>query len=118
MILSDLLDSPVLDAAGDRLGFVVDVRLVLDGPLDGTVARPRVEGLLVSPRTGSSFLGYERRDDQRPAVLARILRARHRGTFLVRWQDVAEVDTREVRLAEAYRRWSPVLERSPRGARR
>jgi hypothetical protein len=109
MILSDLLDAPVRAASGDLLGYVVDVRLVLDGPLDGGIlVTPRVHGLLVSPRTGTSFLGYERTDVRSPALLARWLRWRHRGTFLVHWADVAAVGG-DVTLAEDYRRWSPAF---------
>ncbi|WP_029288324.1 PRC-barrel domain-containing protein [Cellulomonas sp. HZM] len=109
MLLSDLLDVPVHDADGVRLGFVVDVRLVLDGPLDGSLARPRLHGVLVSPRTGTSFLGYERNDERSPALVARWLRRRHRGTFLLLWQDVAAADDTAVVTVEGYRRWSPRL---------
>ncbi|MGY4643200.1 PRC-barrel domain-containing protein [Cellulomonas sp. URHB0016] len=107
MILGDLLDAPVRDAAGRRLGFVVDVRLVLDGPVTGLLAAPRVHGLLVSPRTRTSFMGYERTDVRSPALVARYLRWRHRGTFLVLWSDVDVASGQAVTLADGYRRWSP-----------
>ncbi len=115
MLLSDLLDAPVRDSDGRALGFVVDVRLVLDGPLDGVLAAPRLHGLLVSPRTGTSFLGYERTGENAPALLARWLRHRHRGTFLVLWDDVLPPDeTRTpagptVMLRPDHRRWNPAL---------
>ena len=109
MILSDLLDSPVTDARGNRVGYVIDARFVLDGPPDGQLAAPRLHGLLISPRTGTSFLGYERSGVRSPAVIARWLAWRHRGTFLVHWGDVATVDGRQVRLSDGYRRWSPRL---------
>ena len=115
MLLSDLLDAPVRDSDGRALGFVVDVRLALDGPLDGVLAAPRLHGLLVSPRTGTSFLGYERTDENSPALLARWLRHRHRGTFLVPWEDVLPPDETHtppaptVTLRRDYRRWSPAL---------
>lgn len=122
MLLTDLLDARVEDAEGRALGFVVDVRLVLDGPPAGLLAAPRVHGLLVSPRTASSFLGYERSDETSPALVARFMRWRHRGTFLVLWQDVGDARVAHavgqhavVRLAPGYRRWSPVLRRG--GAR-
>ena len=110
MILGDLLDSPVLGPDGARLGFVVDVRFALDGPLDGLLAAPRLHGLLVSPRTGTSFLGYERSGVRSPAVIAHWFAWRHRGTFLVHWAEVAAIGEREVRLSDGYRRWSPRLD--------
>lgn len=109
MILSDLLDAPVTDARGARIGYVIDARFVLDGPLDGLLAVPRLHGLLVSPRTGTSFLGYERSGVRSPALLARWFAWRHRGTFLVHWADVASVEEGRVVLADGYQRWSPAL---------
>ena len=113
MILGDLLDAPVTGPDGDGLGYVIDVRFVLDGPLDGLLAAPRLHGLLISPRTGTSFLGYERTGVRSPALLARYYAWRHRGTFLVRWADVASVAPGKVRLIEKYRRFSPALPRTP-----
>jgi hypothetical protein len=91
VIASDLLDVQVLDDAGTPLGWVVDLRFVLDGPPDAFLARPRLHGLVVSPRTRSSFLGFERSRVRRPWPVAQLLRWRHRGTFLVHWPDVARV---------------------------
>lgn len=114
MILGDLLDAPVTRPDGDLLGFVVDVRFVLDGPLDGgLLAAPRLHGLLVSPRTGTSFLGYERTTVRSPALLARWFAWRHRGTFLVRWEDVASVSPGKVYLVDGFRRFSPALRGTP-----
>lgn len=109
MILGDLLDAPVRGPGDEPLGYVVDVRFVLDGPLDGVLAAPRLHGLLVSPRTGGSFLGYERTGVRSPALVARWLRWRHRGTFLVHWSDVEAVEPGAVRLRGGYRRFSPDL---------
>ena len=109
MLLGDLLDARVLGPGGTVLGYVVDVRFVLDGPLDGTLAAPRLHGLLVSPRTGTSFLGYERSGVRSPALIARWLAWRHRGTFLVRWQDVAAVSADAVRLRAGFGRFSADL---------
>ena len=109
MILGDLLDAPVSDPSGERLGFVVDVRFVLDGPLDGLLAAPRLHGLLVSPRTGTSFLGYERTGVSAPWPVGSFLSWRHRGTFLVHWEDVASVAPGRVGLVADFRRFSPAL---------
>src|SRR4051794_37862424 len=113
MILGDLLDAPVRGSSDEPLGYVVDVRFVLDGPLDGQLAAPRLHGLLVSPRTGTSFLGYERTGVRSPALLARWLRRRHRGTFLVPWADVEAVAPGAVRLRDGFRRLSPDLPGRP-----
>ena len=48
------------------IGTVVDVRLAIDGDLDDHPDTPSLFGLLVSPRTRSSYLGYERSDARRP----------------------------------------------------
>ncbi|GAA2074934.1 hypothetical protein GCM10009840_05870 [Pseudolysinimonas kribbensis] len=104
MILSDLMRNDVLDPSGDRIGRVIDIRLRLEGVQDPSVAR--VVGLVVSPRSAASFLGYERSDLTRPVLLAGLLRWMHRGSFLVPWSDVLRIDSREVRLRPGYRRES------------
>ena len=109
MQLSELLGSSVCDSDGARLGTVVDVRLCLGGDLEDHPEAPRLFGLVVSPRTSSSYLGYERSDVGRPAVLAALLRFRHRGTFLTLWSDVDRVERDEVRLRGGAIRYSAVL---------
>lgn len=91
MIASDLLDVPVHDDAREHLGWVVDLRFVLDGPPSAHLARARLHGLVVSPRTRTSFLGFERSRVRQPWPVAPLLRRLHRGTFLVHWPDVARV---------------------------
>ena len=139
MILSDLLDAPVRGPDGAPLGYVVDVRLALDvlaeddapggredredrddadRPLRESVAgrsavgRARVVGVLVSPRTGGSFLGYERTDARAPWPFPQLVRRRHRGSYLVRWEDVAAVEDGTVRLAAGYTEHDPSLDRA------
>jgi len=136
VILGDLLDARVLGPDGAGLGFLVDVRLALDtlpddGPSDGAddpddahpedralsasvrrrsrVGRARVVGILVSPRTGSSLLGYERTGVTAPWPVPQLVRRRHRETFLVPWDDVAAVGQGEVRLSAGYRQEDPAL---------
>jgi sporulation protein YlmC with PRC-barrel domain len=109
MILTDLLDKPVLEADGDAVGYVIDVRFALDGPPDQLLAAARLHGLLVSPRTRTPFLGYERSDVTSPWPLAQLMRRWHRGTFLVRWEDVTEAEPLAVHLRTGYRRWSAAL---------
>jgi hypothetical protein len=64
---------------------------------------------VISPRTKSSYLGYERSAADAPAMLAALLRWRHRGTFLAGWDDVARVGSDLVKLRSGYTRYSPVL---------
>ena len=136
MILGDLLDARVLGPAGADLGEIVDVRRAVDtepegGPRGGVapagaahpedralsdqvrrrsrVGRARVVGILVSPRTGTSFLGYERTGVTAPWPVPQLVRRRHRGTFLVPWDDVAAVGQGEVRLAQGYRQEDAAL---------
>lgn len=109
MQLSELLGGAVHGSDGTRLGTVVDVRLSLAGDLDDGPDAPALYGIIVSPRTTSSYLGYERSDVRAPAVLAALLRWRHRGAFLVLWSDVASIDTGAVVLAAEFRRYSPAL---------
>lgn len=109
MILSDLLGSPVLTADGERVGSVVDARLVIDGPPDGLLAAARLYGLVVSPHSHSSFAGYERTGVDAPALIARFLRWRARGSVLVLWSDLASFTDDVVRLKAGATLYSPRL---------
>jgi hypothetical protein len=109
MQLSRFLGLRVIDAAQHPVGTVVDVRLTMTGdPHDGPAA-PQILGLVISPRTKSSFLGYERSGADAPVMLAALFRWRHRGTFLAAWDDVARVGSDLVRLRAGYTRYSAVL---------
>jgi sporulation protein YlmC with PRC-barrel domain len=93
MRLSDLLGADVVDAAGESVGRVTDVRLAQTGPVGaGVLARFVVESLLVSPHHTGSLFGYERRHDQGPALLRAAVRLMHRRAVMVDWGDVAEWD--------------------------
>jgi sporulation protein YlmC with PRC-barrel domain len=110
MQLSELLGLKVIDAGSHPVGTVIDVRLGITGDLEHDPATPRVLGLVISPRTTSSYLGYERTTATAPYVLARLLRWRHRGTFLAAWDDVARVTKAHVALRPEYTRHSAVLQ--------
>ena len=126
MILGDLLGARVLDS-GTTLGHVIDVRLAVqiaadpgdrvpDAPLADrvgrrdAVGRAEVVGLLVSPRSGSSFLGFERTGVRSPALIAALVRRRHRGTFLVPWQQVEAIGAGTVTLTAGFDRLDPRLD--------
>lgn len=108
MLLSELLDLPVHDADGARIGWVVDLRFRLsdDGPAEGT----ELVGILVSPKSRASYFGYERRDARSPWLLASVIRWRHRRTRLVPWPDVQRVGSTGLTLRPHYRTQSPVLD--------
>lgn len=109
MILSDLLDVPVLDARGARIGYCIDARLVLDGAPGPLLAAARLHALIISPRTRTSFLGYERSSITAPWPLAPWLRRRHRGTFLLLWEDVERAGPHEITLRAGHRQFDPRL---------
>ena len=109
MQLSSLLGLQVIDAAQHPVGTIVDVRLTMSGDREHGPAAPRVLGLVISPHTRSSFLGYERSDADAPVMLASLLRWRHRGTFLAAWEDVARIGSDLVKLRAGYTRQSAVL---------
>jgi len=104
MLLTDLLKQPVLDAAGAPIGVIIDVRFAQE-PDSGEAV---LVGLLIGRRAHSAFLGYERKSETAPALIARFLRWRGRGTFLVLLQDVRSIEHDAVRLRAGYTRYSPV----------
>jgi sporulation protein YlmC with PRC-barrel domain len=109
MQLSKLLGLRVVDAGSRPVGTVVDVRLAVSGDPRNDPPTPRVLGLVISPRTRSSYLGYERSGADAPVIVAALARWRHRGTFLTAWEDVAKVGTAAVILRSNYTRYSAVL---------
>jgi sporulation protein YlmC with PRC-barrel domain len=109
MRVSTLLGKRVVDGSSHYLGTVIDVRLAISGDPGQDPPAPRVVGLVVSPRSRSSFLGYERSDATEPRGLAALLRWRHRGTFLAAWEDIAKVGGESVALRRGFTRYSAVL---------
>jgi hypothetical protein len=73
------------------------------------MAGARLFGLVVSPHSAASFLGYERTGPTQPWPLARILRWRHRGSFLVRWNDIAVIGPESVGLRAGFTHYDPAL---------
>lgn len=100
MQLSRLLGVAVVDAGHHPVGTVVDIRLAV--PDDGRA--PKVLGLVVSPRTGSSYLGYDRTGANAPILIAALARWRHRGTFVAAWSDIARIGTERITLRPGYTR--------------
>lgn len=93
--VGDLLGMSVLDADGADLGRVSDLRVAWTA---GRPAPPVVTGLIVGPGRAGSMLGYDRRQEQGPALLRAIVRRRHRGSVLVPWPLVEQVEWERGRL--------------------
>jgi hypothetical protein len=111
MLVSDLIGSEVF--APRFVGFVSDVRFVLDPTsTDQPTPAARLYGLIVSPHARSSSLGYERSGVRSPWPVAKIVRWRHRGSFLVLWPDVLRLDDRRVELRLDHVQRPPGLSRS------
>jgi hypothetical protein len=109
MILTELLGLPVLDHRGNTLGVLTDARFAIDGAPGQLLAQARLQGVLVGPHTRHAFLGYERSGENSPALIARFLRWRARGTFLVLWADIATVSRTAVTLRPDHVRYSALL---------
>jgi hypothetical protein len=76
VIITDLLGSRVFGP--DFLGFVSDVRFILESESAGQPAR--LYGTLVRPHARSSSLGFERSGVRSPWPIAALVRWRHRGS--------------------------------------
>ena len=109
MILSDVLAKEVR-AGQEHLGHVVDARFVVRGPTRGVLADAELIGLIVGPRTGVAFLGYERSTVNRPALINRFFEWRQRGSFLVDWEDIEDIGD-HVELRAGFTRWASALPR-------
>jgi sporulation protein YlmC with PRC-barrel domain len=90
MRLNDLLGRRVLDAAGDEIGGVADVRLVQDGPMLVSMQRAlRVDGLIVVENRATRLFGYERHVG--PELLRRLMHWRLGEVWYLSWTDVDEI---------------------------
>jgi hypothetical protein len=107
MILSDLLGNEVREADGTAVGRVIDARFRLEG--NTSPSQARLIGLIVSRGAFASYLGYERTAASRPVVLDKVLRALHRGSFLVLWHDLASLEEGRVLLRDGYERHPSTL---------
>jgi hypothetical protein len=105
VIITDLLGAQVFGP--DFLGLVTDVRFTLDTQSIGHPAR--LYGIIVSPHTRSSSLGFERSGVRSPWPIAALVRWRHRGSFLARWADIERFDIHRIQLRAGFEHASPEL---------
>ena len=107
MRLSELLDRPVFDADGRRLGEVQDVLVHQGEPLlSGHSGALIVEGLVVGGRQGTR-LGFERGGAQGPWPISALFRRLERRARFVPWDVVASCDDGEVRIGLSADRLEP-----------
>jgi sporulation protein YlmC with PRC-barrel domain len=104
LILSDLLRKPVRDHSGHRLGTAIDVRFEVERSSSGEPGVARMVGLIVSHHTASSFRGYERTGVESPWPISTLLERRHRGSFLVTWDDIEVISDTAIRLRTGFHR--------------
>ena len=112
MILSELLAAEVYSE--ERLGHVTDVRFVLEGDsTDQAMPPARLHGLIVSPHTKSSPLGFERTEIRSPWPIAQLEHWLHRDSFLVLWDDIEVISEKAVRLRSGFSRHPSSLREEP-----
>ena len=111
MILTELLAAEVYGE--QRLGHVTDVRFVLgSGSTDQPMPPARLHGLIVSPHTKSSPLGFERTEIRSPWPIAQLEHWLHRDSFLVLWVDIAGILPGRIQLRRGFTRYSARLIKS------
>lgn len=109
MILSDLLTATV-SHRGERIGYVTDVRLRMKEDQDSNHCPAAViHGLIVSPHTRSSSMGFERTGVRSPWPVAAWQRWTHRDSFLIPWSGVAEIQPHNITLRADVTRYSAML---------
>jgi hypothetical protein len=96
--LGELLGFDVVTEGGRALGHVNDVRLATGHGIRGTRAELLVEGFVVGTRHAGSLLGYDRRSEQGPWLVRRLVRWLHRHAGYVAWEAVRSVDWDERRV--------------------
>jgi sporulation protein YlmC with PRC-barrel domain len=98
MRLSELLDRPVFDAGGRRIGKVQDVLVHDNEPmLSGRYDALTVEGLVIGGHHGTR-LGFERGRAQGPWPISLMFRRFERRARFVPWDIVTSCDHGEIRI--------------------
>lgn len=108
MIASRLIGADAR-CAGERIGYVGDLRIELDA--NRTADELSVVGVVVSARMHSTFLGYERTAMRGPWMIDRLLRYLNRDSVLVDWADIEGFDeqSRTLEMRKGFRRLDVAL---------
>ena len=90
--LVDIMGMQVRNASGTVLGQVNDVRLAPGQRVTGVMSELVVDGLVVAHRHTGSMLGYDRRVEQGPWLVRRLVRRLHRHTGYLPIGSVTGID--------------------------
>jgi len=90
--MDDLLGMHVRFADGVDGDRVTDVRLAPSSRVRGQLNELVVDGLVIGRMRPGTLFGYDRHPDQGPWVIRKVIRALHRHTGYVGWDDVDRVD--------------------------
>ena len=99
MRLSDILECEIVDARGERIGQVHDVRLIREGPSQGAFGPSyQIVGLIVGGAAVGTRLGFDRAAVKGPGPLRKLFGRMQRKREYVDWDAVESVDEGLVRL--------------------
>jgi hypothetical protein len=93
--LSRLLGMHVVFADGRDGDQVTDVRLASSNSRGESMGALVVKGLIIGRRRPGTYFGYDRHPSMGPWILRIIIRALHRHTGYVTWDDVDHVDWKD-----------------------
>jgi len=88
---NDLLGMHVRFADGRDGDQVIDLRLTSSDRVPGPLAELVSEGVIVGRMRPGTLFGYDRNPDQGPWLIRVVVRALHRHTGYVAWEDVDHI---------------------------
>jgi hypothetical protein len=91
MRAADILGAEVVGPDGARLGMVLEIRLVQDGPMLGADCALRIHGFVVGKRWLASHLGYDRANVNGPALVNAVVQWLTKDNRFLAWDDVAQL---------------------------
>jgi hypothetical protein len=99
MRLTDLLGAKVVDERGRSLGVVTDVRLVQDGPVQGSFgAALRVHGFVIGRHLVGAHLGFDRASVHGPWLLKAFFTALQGESRYADWSQVYSIEPHLLRM--------------------
>jgi hypothetical protein len=90
--LNDILGMRIRFADGRDGDRVLDLRLTPSARISGPLAELVTEGVIAGKARPGTLFGYDRNREQGPWPIRTIIRALHRHTGYVTWDDVDHID--------------------------